>query len=262
MENRKEGESMQDLTVFMDSVSLGLAKLCGFFFQLHICMTHSRLFISAGMVEPQDRTNYFIERFFVFWLCFFFKFAGYSCVSDGRALTWYLVCSRCCTISFCSSKKALLVCLGNQGEVAQALWPASSPAHHLRACKSNPAVITSTFLCSFGWVSAAALRPKELSQTGAGQGDGGVVFPGTYGLKEHLLGAAAFLQVSCSSPPTPFLFSRSICGRAGSCQGRGLMKEEVGWLVCFFAVGWVLGCVGGSFGGFLLGCFLLDKWMN
>lgn len=48
-----------------DLVSLVLAKLCGFFSQLCTCVTHSRLFISVGMVEPQGKPKYFIERLVV-----------------------------------------------------------------------------------------------------------------------------------------------------------------------------------------------------
>lgn len=75
-------------------LSLVPAKLCGFFFPLlHICLTQSRLFISDGMVEPQDRTKFF-----------FFFFAVCSPVSASNA---HLVCSQHCTVSWCSPKPCL-----------------------------------------------------------------------------------------------------------------------------------------------------------
>lgn len=77
-----------------DLVPLVLAKLCGFFPQLCTCVTHSRLFISVGMVEPQGKPKYFIERLVVgfgwvwYWLVvvwFFFHLPLVHCVQPQKS---------------------------------------------------------------------------------------------------------------------------------------------------------------------------------
>lgn len=128
-----------------DLVSLVLAKLCGFFSQLCTCVTHSRLFISVGMVEPQGKPKYFIERLVVgfgwvwYWLVvvwFFF----FTC-------PWYIVCS---------PKKAL--CVPQKSGWGHRLWPARAP-HSPEGSSGDYSWSAPPFRAC--WVSAAACGPGD-----------------------------------------------------------------------------------------------------
>lgn len=149
--------------------------------------------------------------------------------------TWYMVCSWHCTISFCSPKKALFVCLRNQGggprlcdqQVAQhTTWGLAGVIN---------SVITATLLCLFGVSEHSCPQARGV----AGKVTRRVVpwhlWPQLTSPRSHSLQPGK-PQLPLS-PPDPFVFSRSICGRAGCWQGRGLMEEEVGWLVWFLLWG-------------------------